>query len=133
VDHSSGHAVAQLLAATFLAIHFLQSGLDKVLDWKGHRARLVARFAHPGLRRASPLLLLVGTALEVLAGVLSAAGALNLAVSGSSLLAFGGAVVAGVVLCARFLGTRLAKDDAAAASLVPYVLSAVGAVLLLGP
>ena len=123
---------AQLLTAAFLAILFLQSGLDKVLDWKGNRAYLEGYFAKTPLRRLVPLLLPTITVLEVLAGVLSAAGVLSLAVTRSPLLAFLGALVAGAALLGLFLGMRLARDYAAAAGLVPYVLAAVGAVLVLG-
>jgi hypothetical protein len=123
---------AQLLASGFLAILFLQSGLDKLLDWSGNRAYLEGYFARSPLKRAVPLLLPAITALEVAAGVLSAAGALLLLATGSPAVALLGAVTAGLALLGLFLGMRLAKDYAAAAALVPYLLAAVGAVLVLG-
>jgi len=127
-----GLLVAQLLAAAFLAILFLQSGLDKVLDWKGNRAYLQGYFAKTPLARFTPVLLPSITALEVLAGVLSAAGVLSLLATRSSAVAFLGAAVASLSLLGLFLGMRLAKDYASAAGLVPYVIAAVGAVLLQG-
>jgi hypothetical protein len=127
-----GRLAAQVLASGFLAILFLQSGLDKVLDWHGNRAYLEGYFARSPLKGLVPLLLPAITVLEVAAGVLSAAGALLLLATGSTAVALVGAVTAGAALLGLFLGMRLAKDYAAAAALVPYVLAALGAVLLLG-
>ncbi len=130
--NSAGLLVAQVLAAIFLGVLFLQSGLDKVLDWQGNKAYVGTFLEKSPLRRFSTFLLLIITGLEVLAGVLSAAGALALVFTGQALLAFLGAVVSGVSLLALFFGQRLAKDYAAAAGLVPYFLAALLAVLLEG-
>jgi uncharacterized membrane protein YphA (DoxX/SURF4 family) len=130
--NSAGLLVAQVLAAIFLGVLFLQSGLDKVLDWQGNKAYVGAFLEKSPLRRLSTFLLLIITGLEVLAGVLSAAGALALVFTGQALLAFLGAAVSGVSLLALFFGQRLAKDYGAAAGLVPYFLAALLAVLLEG-
>ncbi len=127
-----GLLAAQLLAAGFLAVLFLQSGLDKVLDWKGNRAYLQGYFEKTPLKGLVPVLFPTITVLEVLAGVLSAAGALSLAVTGEPALAFLGAAVAASALLGLFLGMRLARDYGGAAGLVPYVLASAGALLLLG-
>jgi uncharacterized membrane protein YphA (DoxX/SURF4 family) len=127
-----GLLAAQLLAAAFLAVLFLQSGLDKVLDWQGNRAYIAGFFAKSPLRRFSTPLLLAITVLEVLAGVLSAAGALSLLVTGDAGIAFLGACTAGVSMLGLFFGQRIAKDYAAAAGMVPYFLLALLAVLLEG-
>jgi hypothetical protein len=124
--------VAQMLSAAFLAILFLQSGLDKVLDWKGNKEDIGGFFAKTPLRRFSTFLLLNITVLEVLAGVVSAAGCLTLLVTRSSTIAFVGAALAGLNVVSLFFGQRLAKDYAAAAGMVPYALFAIGSVLLQG-
>lgn len=126
----AGLLVARVLAASFLAVLFLQSGLDKVLDWKGNRAHIETYFAHTPARRISGLLLAIVTVLEVLAGVSSAAGALAVMASGESALAFAGAVLAATAVLGLFFGQRLAKDYAGAAGMVPYFIAAIGAVLL---
>ncbi|MEW5740959.1 MAG: DoxX family membrane protein [Myxococcota bacterium] len=131
--HSAGIWVAQLLASGFLAVLFLQSGLDKVLDWKGNREYIGGYLAKaPVLGRFPRFMLFSITVLEVLAGVLSAAGCLAVLVTRHTVVAFLGACVAGVALLGLFLGQRLAKDYAAAAGMVPYVIATVGAVLLQG-
>jgi uncharacterized membrane protein YphA (DoxX/SURF4 family) len=132
MTHSMAVWVAQLLASAFFAVLFLQSGLDKVLDWQGNRDYIGGYLAKTPLGRFPRFMLFNITALEVLAGVLSAAGGLALVVTRSSVVAFAGAAVSGVALVSLFLGQRLAKDYAAAAAMVPYIIAAVGAVLLQG-
>jgi hypothetical protein len=124
--------VAQTLAAGFLAILFLQSGLDKVLDWKGNKEYLGGYFAKTPLRRFSTFLLLNITVLEMLTGVVSAAGALTVLFTRHSEIAFVGATLAGLNVLALFFGQRLAKDYASAAGMVPYALFAIGSVLVQG-
>jgi hypothetical protein len=122
----------RLLAAAFLAILFLQSGLDKVVDRKGNLEWLTGHFAKSALRGVVPLLLSTLTLLEVAAGLLSALGAVELALWSTPRLAFLGAIVAGAAIVCLFLGQRLAKDYAGAAGLVPYFLVALAAIGLLG-
>jgi uncharacterized membrane protein YphA (DoxX/SURF4 family) len=132
MKHSVSLWVAQLLASGFLAILFLQSGLDKVLDWKGNCEYIGGYLAKTPLGRFPRFMLFTITVAEVLAGILSAAGCLANLVARQSALSFLGASVAGMALLGLFLGQRLAKDYAAAAGMVPYVIAAVGAVLLQG-
>jgi len=120
----------QALCATFLAILFLQSGLDKVVDWKGNLGWLTGHFSKSPLRGVVPLMLGVITLMEVCAGALSAAGVAALVVTGSAFLAFLGALVSAVALVCLFFGQRMAKDYAGAGGLVPYFLLALAAVYL---
>ena len=69
------HALMQLCATAFLAILFLQSGLDKLFDWAGNLAYQTEHFAKSPLRTAVPLLLGTLTLLELSSGALSALGA----------------------------------------------------------
>jgi hypothetical protein len=121
----------RLLAAAFLGILFLQSGVDKVVDRKGNLEWLTGHFAKSPLRGVVPLVLSTITLLELAAGVLSALGAVELALWSTTRLAFLGAIVAGAALVCLFLGQRLAKDYAGAAALVPYFLAALAAIGLL--
>lgn len=122
----------QLLAAVFLAILFLQSGLDKIVDRSGNLDYLTSHFARSPLAgTVRPMFLLI-TILETAAGALSALGALWIALGHGTAVAFWGAVLAGIALCALFFGQRVAKDYAGAAVLVPYFLLALAAIWLLG-
>jgi len=123
--------IMQLLVSAFLAVLFLQSGLDKVVDRKGNRAYLDEHFARSPLARTVGPMFLTVTLLEVAAGALSGVGFLMLLVTRDSTVAWVGAVVAGVNLVALFFGQRLSKDYAGAAALVPYFLLALAGVLLL--
>jgi hypothetical protein len=123
---------AQIMASAMLAILFLQSGLDKVFDFRGNLGWLTGHFARSPLRGTVLPMLVVITLTEVAAGALSAAGALHLAVHQAQGLALWGARLATLNVVMLFFGQRLAKDYAGAASLVPYFILCVGAVLLLG-
>jgi uncharacterized membrane protein YphA (DoxX/SURF4 family) len=121
----------QALASAFLAILFLQSGIDKVVDRRGNLEWLRGHFAKSPLAGAVPLLLTVITILEIAAGALSAAGCVIIILSHDSTIAFYGAVIAAISIIALFFGQRMAKDYAGAATLVPYFLLALGAIYLL--
>src|SRR5207244_2059485 len=121
----------QILAASFLAILFLQSGIDKIVDRRGNLEWLTGHFSKSPLASLVPLLLLIMTALEIAAGVLSATGILQLLISRNSALAFYGACTAIVAILCLFFGQRMAKDYPGAATLVPYFLVAMAAVFLL--
>ena len=121
----------QIFASAFLAILFLQSGIDKVIDHRGNLEWLKGHFAKSTLAGVVPLLLTAITLLEVAAGALSATGCLMLIVSRETTIAFYGAVSSAVALIALFFGQRMAKDYAGAAVLVPYFLLTLITIYLL--
>ena len=131
--HTSAEALylMQIFASAFLAILFLQSGIDKIIDRLGNLEWLKGHFANTPLAGVVPVLLTAITFLEVAAGALSAIGCMMLIVSRETTIAFYGAVSSAVVLIALFFGQRLAKDYAGAAVLVPYFLLALVAIYLL--
>lgn len=114
-----------------LAILFLQSGLDKVFDFRGNRAWLTDHFAKSPLRGVVVPMLLSITVTEVAAGALSAAGLLHLVIHDTTILALWGARLATLNIVMLFLGQRIAKDYAGAASLIPYFILCAGALVLL--
>jgi diacylglycerol kinase len=121
----------QILVSAFLAVLFLQSGIDKVVDRRGNLEFLQGHFAKSPLAGVVPLLVTVITILEIAAGTLSALGCALIVVTSISTAAFYGAVTAGVSILALFFGQRIAKDYAGAAILVPYFLLALVAIYLL--
>jgi hypothetical protein len=121
----------QLLVSAFVAVLFLQSGLDKVFDRAGNRAYLDEHFARSPLARTVGPMFATITVLEVAAGVLSGLGVLQLLFFRSSALAFYGALIAAANMVALFFGQRVSKDYAGAAALVPYFLLALFAILIL--
>jgi len=131
--HTSDGAIflMQILASAFLAILFIQSGIDKIVDRRGNLEWLSGHFAKSPLAGTVPLLFAALTIIEVAAGLLSGIGFLALIISRNSTIAFYGAVVSAVAILALFFGQRTAKEYAGAAILVPYFLLAMSAIYLL--
>ena len=123
--------LTQIFGSAFLAILFLQSGIDKITDRRGNLEWLKGHFAKSQLAGFLPVLVAAITILEVAAGALSAIGCIVLIVSRETTLAFYGAVISAVAILALFFGQRMAKDYAGAAVLVPYFLLALVAIYLL--
>ncbi|PYK19080.1 MAG: DoxX family protein [Verrucomicrobia bacterium] len=123
--------LTQIFGSAFLAILFLQSGIDKVIDHRGNLEWLKGHFAKSQLAGVVSVLLAAITILEVAAGALSAIGCVILIISRETTLAFYGAVISAVALIALFFGQRMAKDYAGAAVLVPYFLLALVTIYLL--
>ncbi len=121
----------QIFASAFLAILFLQSGIDKVVDRRGNLDWLKGHFAKSSLAGVVPALVTVITILEVTAGALSAIGCVVIIFWRASTVAFYGAVVSAVAIVSLFFGQRMAKDYAGAAVLVPYFLLTLAAIYLL--
>jgi len=121
----------QIFASAFLAILFLQSGIDKVVDRRGNLEWLKGHFAKSPLAGIVPALLTVITILEVAAGALSAVGCVIVLLLRDSTAAFYGAVISALAIIALFFGQRIAKDYAGAAVLVPYFLLTLVAMYLL--
>jgi diacylglycerol kinase len=130
--HTSAAALylMQIFVSGFLAILFLQSGIDKIVDRRGNLEWLRGHFAKSPLSGIVLALLICITILEVAAGVLSAMGCILLLLMRDSIVAFCGALVSAVAVVALFLGQRMAKDYAGAAVLVPYFLLTLVAIYL---
>ncbi len=121
----------QILTSAFLAVLFLQSGVDKVVDRRGNLEWLQAHFAKSPLAGIVGAMVTAITILEIAAGALSAIGCVVIILSRDSTVAFYGATIAAIAIVALFFGQRMAKDYAGAAVLVPYFLLALSAIYLL--
>src|SRR5437868_14060937 len=121
----------QILVSIFLAILFLQSGIDKVADRRGNLEFLRGHFAKSPLAGIVPFLVTVVSILEIVGGGLSAIGCILIILNRDPTLAFCGAVVSAISITALFFGQRMAKDFAGAAVLVPYFLLTLVAIYLL--
>ena len=121
----------QILASAFLAILFLQSGIDKIVDRRGNFEWLKGHFAKSPLAGIVPALLICITIVEVAAGALSAVGCVLVVLLNDSVVAFYGAIVSAAAITALFFGQRIAKEYAGAAVLVPYFLLTLVAIYLL--
>jgi len=124
--------IMRIFASAFLAILFLQSGIDKILDRRGNFEWLQGHFAKSPLAAMVPALLISITILEIAAGALSAVGCVLIIVLKDPTIAFYGAIVSAAAVTTLFFGQRIAKDYAGAAVLVPYFLLTLVAIYLLG-
>lgn len=128
----SADLLLRSLSSLFIAILFIQSGVDKVVNWKGEKEFYTSHFKKSILKGTVPLLMPVITISELAAGFLSGIGLIIYVAGGSPNLAFLGMLLANLSIIQLFFGQRVAKDFAGAASLVPYFLvTAVGLYLYL--
>lgn len=111
-----------LFSALFVAILFIQSGLDKVFDWKGNLGWLTGHFEKTFVASIVPMMLGTITIFELATGLLAAAGIVYFLFTGSVFLIFIASVIGAASLTALFFGQRIAKDYPGAAVLVPYFL-----------
>lgn len=122
-----------LFAALMVSVLFIQSGLDKVLDWKGNLEWLTGHFSKTFLGGMVPFLLATITVTELATGFMGAAGIIYFFISGSNTLIFSAAVIGGAAITALFFGQRIAKDYPGAAVLVPYFLLILVLMILTNP
>lgn len=121
----------EVLVLLFLTVTFLQSGIDKLLDWKGNVSFIKDHFKNSPLKNSVPLLLAVILILEVVAGVLMLFGVYQLYTSGAKEIALLGTELCAVTLIFLLIGQRLAKDYAGAMSLAVYFMITLWGVYLL--
>ena len=124
--------IVQVFAVSFLAILFLQSGLDKVLDKKENLDWLSSHFANSPFKNFVPVLFFTITVFELLSGILNLLGVVFLLLEGSLMLALYGTILASVALIMLFLGQRIAKDYVGAQSLVSYFILTILTLLVFG-
>jgi len=115
----------QALPTAFLAILFLQSSIDKVIDFRGNQGYLTQHFGNSPLRGVVTPMLLTLTIIELSAGVLCGVGLVELVVLGVARIAFWGICIAAAAFLALFFGQRIAKDYTGAAVLPAYFLVAL--------
>jgi len=111
-----------LLSVALFAVLFLQSGIDKVVDWKGNLLWLVGHFEKSFLSGAVPLMLGLITLMELSAGLVCAYGVVELLVFDQQTFARMGVAISLVSFLMLFTGQRIAKDYPGAAVLANYFL-----------
>lgn len=122
-----------LFSALLVAILFIQSGLDKVFDWKGNLEWLTGHFSKTFLAKTVPPMLATVTVMELATGFLSAFGLVYFLATGSLQLIFYASVLGAASVVALFFGQRVAKDYAGAAVLIPYFILLIILMYLTNP
>src|SRR5205814_1907839 len=98
--------ILQILTSAFLAVLFLQSGIDKIVDRRGNLEFLQGHFAKSPLAGTVPLLVTVITVLEIAAGALSAIGCAIIILTRAPAIAFYGAVISALSILGLFFERR---------------------------
>ena len=120
-----------LLILVFLAITFLQSGIDKMMDWNGNISFLKEHFSKTFLRNSVPLMLGLILFGEIIVGFLSVIGIIQIYNSDTTTIGFYASVIAAKILLALLFGQRVAKDYAGAMTITVYFMVTVFGVYLM--
>jgi uncharacterized membrane protein YphA (DoxX/SURF4 family) len=122
---------AEVLILLFLIVTFLQSGIDKLFDWKGNLSFIKSHFKNSPLKNSVPLLLGIILIMEILASLLMVIGVYQLYTSELKEMAILGIIISALSLIFLLLGQRLAKDYAGAMTLAVYfIITIIGLILL---
>jgi len=123
--------ITVLLLLLFLVITFLQSGIDKMINWKGNLDWLKGHFSQTPFKNTVPIMLFIVLIMEVLTGLFSAIGFVQFLMYGESVFAFFGSILACISLLLLLSGQRIAKDYEGAKTIVIYFIPAIFLVFLL--
>jgi uncharacterized membrane protein YphA (DoxX/SURF4 family) len=121
----------EILILLFLIVTFLQSGIDKLLDWKENVSFIKEHFKNSPLKNKVPFLLGIILLIEIIASILMSIGIYQLYVSGEKEIALLGVELSAITLIFLLIGQRLAKDYAGAMSLTVYFILTIFGVYLL--
>jgi len=124
--------VASILVLAFLAVTFIQSGYDKVMDWKGNVSWLKEHSAKTRLKNQVPLALFHILVLELISGILCVVGGIQLLMNSGRTFGLYGGIFSCITLIMLLFGQRLAKDYDGARTIVIYFIPAVMVVYWLG-
>ena len=116
---------AIIITLAFLAITFIQSGYDKIADWKGNVGWLKGHFAKTPIKNMVPFSLFMVLIIEIAAGASSVIGAIEILVNGGTEFAFWAAVLSCIALLMLLLGQRMAKEYDGARTIVIYFIPTV--------
>ncbi len=117
--------VAPILVLILLAVTFIQSGYEKIMDWKGNVTWLKEHFAKTRLKNHVPLALFHLLVLELISGILCVVGCIQLLVNNERTFGLYGGIFSCISLIMMLFGQRLAKDYDGARTIVIYFLPAV--------
>ena len=122
-----------LFGALLVAILFIQSGFDKIFDWKGNLEWLTGHFSKTFLRGTVAPMVATITVMELATGFSSAIAIIYFLITGSTILIFCASVLGAASITALFFGQRVAKDYAGAAVLIPYFILLIILIYLTNP
>ena len=123
--------ITEIILLLFLTITFLQSGLDKILDWKGNIGWLKEHFSKTFMGKIVEINVAIILIIEVIAGILAVLGIYQLVVNDNSTLGFYAAILSAITLLLLLFGQRVAKDYDGARTIVIYLIPTLFALYLM--
>ena len=112
--------IAQISISLFIAIVFLQSAIDKILDWSGNLSWLKGHFSKTFLSdMVSPMLGLL-TLTELATGIMGVIGTICIICSADQSYSFIAVVLSIVSYLMLIFGQRIAKDYDGAKTIAIY-------------
>ncbi len=124
--------ICAVFISFFFAILFLQSGLDKIFNYKSELVWTKEHFSKSILSRLASFMFYVLILLELITGVISLIAPFLFWFTGDPICFFFSNVLSCLTLLALFFGQRVAKDYAGAVSLTGYfIVSIIGIYLSL--
>lgn len=112
--------ITEILILIFIVITFLQSGIDKVMDWQGNISWLKGHFSKTFLAGQVSLMVGIILVIEIITGLLAIAGIIQILLSGVTTMALYACILAGITLLMLLFGQRVAKDYAGAFTITGY-------------
>lgn len=122
--------IAFVLVLVFFLIVFIQSGVDKVYDYKGNlgflKDLLGGVFSQPLIAFA----LILVTILELISGILCLIGVVDTVFNNSNTIGLAGLIIGSVALLVLLFGQRLSKNyDGAKTITIYFILAVMGIVI----
>lgn len=114
--------LVEIFILALLAIAFLQSGIDKISDWKGNLEWLKSHFANSPIAKQVPLSLTIILILEMASGLLAIIAIFSILINDNTEIAVICAISSLITLLFLFFGQRIAKDYDGAKTIVIYFI-----------
>jgi predicted small integral membrane protein len=122
--------IAFLFVLAFFLIVFIQSGIDKIIDYKGNLTFLKGLFKAFFSPPLITLALISVTILEVISGVLCLIGICDFILNDSSFIGLLGLITGSLALLILLFGQRVSKNYEGAKTIAIYfILAMIGIVL----
>ena len=116
---------ASVLVLFFLAITFIMSAHDKIFHWNDNLTWMKPHFEKTILKNLVPISLGILLFFELIAGISSIVGIVELYINGGRMFGFYGAVFSCISLLFMLFGQRLAKDYIGAQTIAIYFIPAI--------
>lgn len=114
--------LAEIFILLMLAVAFIQSGIDKMFDWKGNMEFHSKHFENSPFKKMVATNLFIVLVFEIITGILSLIAAVMILLNGDIGLAKIAAILSALTFGMLFTGQRFAKDYAGAQTIVIYLI-----------